>query len=535
MVLATSLLRIARGTLWGAVVCCSLAADTAHAEILPWLRQTIDDPFSMEKKAADQVASGLRPDSCQIPDIKSKLTLDDVVISALCNNPDTKGAYLSLVAQAASYVSNYSSYLPTVSGSMSHSRNTSINVHSKSTTVSSAYGLSLGLTLYDFGQREFKLETAELAFRSAGNSYNSTLQGTIASALQGYYSLLRAQNALAVAKQSEEFAKESYEAALLRHQIGQVPLADQLQAKGSYSQALLGTEAADNGLALAQAAMAQIMGFSPETPVEVKDIDNKTLAIDPFADELPALIEKAKEKRYDLQSSRNALKSSEISLKALKRSQLATISATANMGLSNDDIHIYNYNRSRSQGVGVSVSIPIFTGFSQTYSLHATEKSLETQRESLITTERNVEKDVWNSWHNYETSKLSWKTSQDQIATAIQLKELALGRYKEGLGSILDVLNAQLQYSNALQSQLQNRYSLLTSRVDLVRSVGVLDLASVNPKVVQQSAVSDTVSDTVTANTAIKEDTAKTTAATDTMSATDITKAADTTTTHSVH
>ena len=167
--------------------------------------------------------------------------------------------------------------------------------------------------------------------------------------------------------------------------------------------------------------------------------------------------------------------------------------------------------------------------------MHATEKSLETQRESLITTERNVEKDVWNSWHNYETSKLSWKTSQDQIATAIQLKELALGRYKEGLGSILDVLNAQLQYSNALQSQLQNRYSLLTSRVDLVRSVGVLDLASVNPKVVQQSAVSDTVSDTVTANTAIKEDTAKTTAATDTMSATDITKAADTTTTHSVH
>jgi outer membrane protein TolC len=90
---------------------------------------------------------------------------------------------------------------------------------------------------------------------------------------------------------------------------------------------------------------------------------------------------------------------------------------------------------------------------------------------------------VWNSWHNYETAKISWKTNEDQIAAAIQLKDVALGRYKEGLGSILDILNAQLQYSNALQGQLQTRFNLLTSRVDLVRSVGVLDLESINPEV----------------------------------------------------
>jgi outer membrane protein TolC len=176
------------------------------------------------------------------------------------------------------------------------------------------------------------------------------------------------------------------------------------------------------------------------------------------------------------------LKSSEISLKALKRANMATISATTNMGLSNESIHLFNRNGTRSQSVGVSVSIPIFTGFNLTYSEHAAEKSLEAQRNSLINTERNVEKDVWNSWHNYETAKTSWITTQDQIATATQLKEVALGRYREGLGSILDVLNAQLQYSNALQSQLQTRYNLLTTRVDLVRSVGVLDLESMNPE-----------------------------------------------------
>ena len=473
---------------------CVLSAHSAHAEILPWLAHAVDDPFSMEKKAAQQVGPNLKPDSCQIPDLNRTLTLDDVVISALCNNPDTKGAYLSLVAQAATYVGNYSSYLPNADGTISRARTTSYGNNSKSTGVSSAYGLNLGMTLYDFGQREFKIETAELAFLAAGHTYNSSLQGTISSALQGYYGLLNAQNALTVARQSEQFSKESYDAARLRHKIGQVALVDELQAKNTYSQSQLGTESAQNAVVLQQASLAQLMGFPPDTAVVVADIDNKTLAKDPFGGKVQALMAEAKEKRHDLQASRNSLKSSEASLQALKRSNLATISATTNLGVTNDNAHIFNYNNSRSQGIGVNVSIPIFTGFSQTYSERAAEKSLEAQRESLITTERNVEADVWNSWHNYETAKISWKTSEDQIASAIQLKDVALGQYKEGLNSILDVLNAQLQYSTALQSQLQTRYNLLTTRVNLVRAVGVLDLQSINPEAALDSAAVETTS-----------------------------------------
>jgi len=391
---------------------------------------------------------------------------------------------MSLVAQAAGYVGNYSSYLPNAAGTIAHSRTTSYGDNSKSTSISSSYGLSLGMTLYDFGQREFRIETAEQAFLAAGQTYNATLQSTISNALQGYYALLNAQNALTVAKQSEKFAKESYDAALLRHKIGQVALADELQGKNTYSQALLSTESVENALVLQQAALAQIMGFSPDVPIQVADIDDKTLAKDPFGGRVQGLMEEAKAKRHDLQASRYSLKSSEASYEALKRSDLATVSVTTNLGVTNDNAHIFNYNSARSQGIGLNVSIPIFTGFSQTYSEHSAEESLKAQRESMITTERNVEASVWNAWHNYETSKTSWKTSQDQIASAILLKDVALGQYKEGLNSILDVLNAQLQYSAALQSQLQTRYNLLTTRVALVQSVGVLDLVSMNPEAV---------------------------------------------------
>ncbi|MCI0348280.1 MAG: TolC family protein, partial [Acidobacteriales bacterium] len=447
-----------------------VTAGAAHADPLPWLASRLNDPLATEERAARLVARDLKPASCGTIEAGRTLYLNGVVIGTLCNNPDTRGAYLRLVAEAERYATNYAGYLPTATGTMSRSRTTSFAEDSKTTTIGSTYGLSLGMTLYDFGQREFKLETAEHLLIAAGHTYSSTLQGAIAAALQGYYNLLRAQNAVAVATDSERFARESYEAAQLRHEIGQVPLADELQAKGAYSQALLASEAALNGLALQQASLAQLMGLGADTPLQVAEVDNKTLANAPFGTRLKALIESAKTKRHDLQSTRAGLRASETSLSALKRANLATVSVTANMQAGNDRVDVFSRSGSRSQAIGLSVSIPIFTGFSQTYTERAAESDLRAQREALTKAQLSVELDVWNAWHNYETAKRSWETSQDQMASANQLKDVALGRYKEGLGSILDVLNAQLQYSNALQSQLENRHNLLTTRVDLIRA-----------------------------------------------------------------
>jgi outer membrane protein TolC len=342
--------------------------------------------------------------------------------------------------------------------------------------------MNLSMTLYDFGQREFRLETAELSLVSAGHAFNSTLQGAIANALRAYYNLLTAQNAVGVAAKSERFARESYEAAKLRHEIGQVPLADELQAKGSYSQAQLSVQQTENNLLQQQAAIAILMGMKPDTKVVVEEVKEKFLAKDPFVAELKTLMEVAKEKRQDLQARRASLRGAEISLEAQKRANLATLSVTTNMGVSNDTAHLFNNKKSRSQAVGFTVSIPIFSGFNRLYSQQASETSLEAQRESLVGTELSIVQDVWNSWHNYETAKRSWRTSKEQLANAINLKDVALARYREGLGTILDVLNAQLQYTSALQSTLQSRYNLLTSRVDVVRAVGTLDMDTMQPE-----------------------------------------------------
>lgn len=449
----------------------------ASADVLPWL----SDPWRTEKKIA-RYSEKLKPQSCPLPgDVKIPLKLNSVVILALCHNPGSKSAYLGLLAQAYSYGESHASYLPEVTATYDLSRTKTFGKSGNTDTRSKGTGISAGLLLYDFGQREASLDVAEQTLIASGFSYDSTMQGIIATALEGYYNLLTAQNAVKVAQEGEQYAHASLEAAELKHELGQVALADRLQAKGAYSQAMLGVQQADNQLAQEKASLARLLGLPADTPLEVEEIDNHSLMLEPFGDQVQSLMEKAKHNRSDLASQRAQIKGSEASLRALKRSQLATLSANVDVGM--DDADIFNTSTDRSQAIGVSVSIPIFTGFSHTYNRRAAERTLQAEKIELLDAELGVEQDVWGAWHNYQTAQQSWHTSLDQLDTAIQLKDVALGRYKEGLGTILDVLNAQQQFTSALQSQLQARYNLLTTRVDLVRAVGVLNLDTMEPKV----------------------------------------------------
>jgi outer membrane protein TolC len=404
------------------------------------------------------------------------------------------------MSSADTFVRNYSAYLPRISASANRSRSKSISEGADGkTSISGGTGLSGSLTLYDFGQREFTIDSAELALAAAGYGYDSSLQSAIATAISGYYSLLTAQNAIEVSKESNKFARESFEAANLRYELGLVPLADLLQAKVSYADSELGVQQAENSLAITRASLARLLGLSPDAEIAVEEIDDSNLLIDPFNSKLKELIEMAKEKRVDLAATRAGLESSRIALKALKRSNLASVSINASGGF--DDLKLFNSQTTRSQSVGISVSVPIFTGFNETYSTRIAERGIIAQEEGLKRAELGIEQEVWNAWHNYDNAKQNWEISWDRLASATQLRDVELARYREGLSTILNVLSAQSAYRGALQSHLTTRLNLLTSRVTLIRAVGALNLESIVPdetetfKPVKLSRDNDTITE----------------------------------------
>ena len=125
--------------------------------------------------------------------------------------------------------------------------------------------------------------------------------------------------------------------------------------------------------------------------------------------------------------------------------------------------------------VGLTLTLPIFSGFATTYAVRKAEAQAEAvsaQREDL---RLQVALDVWTAYQNLTTATQTVRTTADLLASAEQSERVALGRYKAGVGNILDVLNAQSALASARLQRIQSLLDWHVSRATLARAVGALD------------------------------------------------------------
>jgi outer membrane protein TolC len=81
---------------------------------------------------------------------------------------------------------------------------------------------------------------------------------------------------------------------------------------------------------------------------------------------------------------------------------------------------------------------------------------------------------VWSSYHGARTAAHRVRTARDLLASAQQSEEVATGRYKEGVGSILDLLTAQAALASARAQEVQARADWLLSLASLAHDTGAL-------------------------------------------------------------
>ena len=80
--------------------------------------------------------------------------------------------------------------------------------------------------------------------------------------------------------------------------------------------------------------------------------------------------------------------------------------------------------------------------------------------------------DVWNAYQNLATATQTIRTTADLLASAEQSERVALGRYKAGVGNILDVLNSQSALAAARMQRIQAMLDWRVSRATLAKAVG---------------------------------------------------------------
>lgn len=413
----------------------------------------------------------MEPIVCNATDTTKALALEDVVMMALCNNPQTKIAWQTSLYQASLLGVAKSSYLPTLSATGSMTENESSETRlGKQNNV----GLSLSYLLYDFGKREATHENAKQLLNAALSSENSTIQKVFLLALQAYYGLFGTNASLEASREAERLALESLNAAKARYNIGVATPSDALQAQTAYSQAMLNRIRAEEGVKNAQGELASVLGLMPDTTLSLV-APSLAPPQEVYEKNIRLLMEEAQRIRPDLMAAGAKIKAAEASMKAAKAEHLPSFSLTSTTGHTDTAFA----TSQRSSSIGVYVSIPIFSGFNTKYKVQAAQQQLKINEAEYEKLAQEASLEVYKTYQSLMSEIQAVRTSADLVASAGASQDLALGRYRAGVGTILDLLSTQSALASARQQYIQALYNWYITKATLAKAMGTLDFSTI--------------------------------------------------------
>jgi len=410
-------------------------------------------------------------DPCSQKTYDKPLSLVEVTEAALCHNPQTREVYANAKVQSAQVGVARSLFFPSVTDTLSVTEN-----KNRTTAYSNATNrIVASYLLYDFGSRDANFENANQLLRAASASQNATVQTVLLTAVNAFYQVHANHAILNASIETERLSQESFKAAEAKYIAGVATPADKLQAQTSFANATLTKLRNEGTLKVAYGNLANVMGAPANINFQIADskLDDIPELVD---QDIDALIEQARLQRPDLMASEAQLKASLAKIEAVKADAKPKVRIDASNQYDENSLGQTSQNTSQ---LGIFLSIPLFEGYKPTFLIRSAEATAELNASKRDQLKLQVSLDVWTAYQNLRTANESITASNVLLLSAEESSRLALGRYKEGVGNIIDTLNAQSALANAKQQKIQSVLNWNIARTTLAQSIGVLDNAMI--------------------------------------------------------
>ena len=416
------------------------------------------------------------------PDLQERirqLSLVDVVDLALRNNPATRASWAQARAAASLFGSARGVYYPTVNGAADISRIRSPATLQRPGGKRTEYGPSIDLNylLFDFGGRSGSVETARQNLFAANLAHNATLQNTVLQAEVAYFTYMATSALLSAERSAVAEARANLTAAQRRNTVGLATIADVLQARTALSQEQLNLETTQGNLQAARGSLASALGLPANLPFELEPLSTE-IPVGKISQSVDSVINEALRNRPDLAGARAQ------AVAAGAQVRVARAAALPSLVLGGSAARTYSRPPTfagPSYGMSLGLAIPIFNGFSHQYNIAAARAQADAATAFADQTRQDVITQVFVSYYALQTAEQRVATSDDLLASAQQSVQVAAGRYREGVGSIIDLLTAQTALANARAQQVQSRWQWYTSLAQLARDAGVLGVRGDTP------------------------------------------------------
>ena len=393
-----------------------------------------------------------------------RFSLEDCLRFAVANSYERKSMELTGKSLETTYEQSKQQRLPSVSASVG--QNISNNENGWST--SGSVGVGSSVTIYQGGninntieQNRLNMERNEVQLERYDNQLATQI-------LQSFLTVLGNQELLNYQLEVLNTSREQVKQGRTRYKVGSILESDLLLLEAQYysdSNNVVDTRInIENNLL----DMKVLLSMNPTDDLEIVSPDTDNL--DDLKESLPSeeeAISLAMEHMPDLRMSDYDIRLAEKSVDMARGNYFPSISANANLGmgvLSYDSEGNQRWYGTPTESAGISMSIPIYSRGQTKANVKKSRIALEQAQLDYEQSQLEVRQTVVQAYRNVVSAFNAYKVSQ--------VKEEAYGKsfnayniqYQYGSITTVELLQQQNNYLNALNSYIQNKYSLVMKR-----------------------------------------------------------------------
>lgn len=396
---------------------------------------------------------------------------------ALANHPQVLGAQNEVQVNNQGIVEARAAYYPTVDVALTGSQGNSLaRIGAGALTASRLFnrfgqGVVFSQLVTDSGRTPNLVASSRLQAQSSNQTYQATQYDVVLEVNRAYFAALHAQ---AVVKVANETLAERR---LVSDQITTLAnnnLRSQLDvsfANVNVSEAQLLLSRAQDDVQAALADLTRAIGSDQQT-------SNYQLVDEPPPPGPPAspdaLIMQALSNRPEIASFQAARDSSQKFYEAEKDLNRPTVNVLGVFGflpiINTGGTHIPE----EYEGVAMNVDIPIFNGHLFSARREAARYKLNEAEQRLRDAQERIARDVRVAWASASNAFQRIAVSAEFLRQASLAVSLAQGRYDNGLASIVELTQSQLNQTQALIESLSAEYDYQTQNAALQYSIGAL-------------------------------------------------------------
>lgn len=328
--------------------------------------------------------------------------------------------------------------------------------------------VTLQYPLYTGGRVEAQIALAEANVRGAEATLERITQSVVFGARQAYFQLLLAHSSLEVAERSVAQAAENLRVARVRVAAGVSPRFDEVQAEVALATARQSQVRARNGITQATQALNAVLNLALTTPLVLRD----PFTVRPVRDPVEALIARALQSRPEFAELAARQAAARAGIQLAESGARPTVALQATGSYSNTTGVFAGQAGTASWSVTLAATMNLHDGGITRERIREAQLRLEQLQALEVQQKQSVELEVRQAALTLSSAAEELAGADALIVQAQEALRIANVRFQAGVGTNLEVLNAQAAASQAEGARVQALFNYNLARATLERAVG---------------------------------------------------------------